>query len=59
MVYYRAYIVGSDGHFLKAIDIDSADDGVATEQANLLVEGDVVELWQCKRFVGKFNGKQA
>jgi hypothetical protein len=58
MVYYRAYIVGSDGHFVKAIDIDRADDGAATEQAKLSVEGNVVELWQRKRFVGKFNGKQ-
>jgi hypothetical protein len=39
MAYYRAYIVGSDGHFVKAIDIDLADDGTATEQAQLLVEG--------------------
>jgi hypothetical protein len=54
---YRAYIIGSDGHIIRAIEIDCADDGAATEQAKLLVEGNVAELWQRERIVGKFNGK--
>jgi hypothetical protein len=30
-----------DGHILRAIEIDCADDGAAAEQAKLLVEGNV------------------
>jgi hypothetical protein len=58
-VEYRAYIIGGDGHILRAIEIDCADDGAAAEQAKLLVEGNVAELWQRERIVGKFNGKLA
>jgi hypothetical protein len=59
MGHYRAYVIGSDGHFIKAVDIDCPDDKAATEQAKLLVEGNAVELWQRGRIIGQIDGKRA
>jgi hypothetical protein len=53
MPYYRAYIIGRDGHFQKAVDLDCADDKAATEYAKQLVDGHDVELWQRDRKVAK------
>jgi len=33
MVYYRAYLIGVDGHFLKVVDIVTDSDETATERA--------------------------
>jgi hypothetical protein len=44
MPYYRAYIIGRDGHFAKAVELDCADDEAATESAKQLVNGHDVEL---------------
>jgi len=53
MTYYRAYIIGQDGHFKGAIDLDCADDAAAVESAKQLVNGHDVELWQRDRRVAK------
>jgi hypothetical protein len=54
MVEYRAYIVGEDGHFAKAVILDCPDDETAKEQAKRLVDGHDVELWQLGRKVEMF-----
>ena len=53
MTYYRAYILGQDGHFKEAINLDCADDTTAVESAKQLVNGHDVELWQHDRLVTK------
>ena len=54
---YRAYIVGADGHFIEALDLICKDDQAATEQAQALVDGHDVELWQLGRHVANFKPK--
>jgi hypothetical protein len=51
MSYYRAYIVGEDGHFIDALNLDCADDGAAIESAKQLVDDHNIELWQQGRLV--------
>lgn len=53
MTYYRAYIIGQDGHFKGAVNLDCADDTAAVESAKQLVNGHDVELWQQGRMVAK------
>ena len=53
MSYYRVYIVGQDGHFIDAINLNCADDGAAIESAKQLVDGRDIELWQEGRMVTK------
>ena len=54
---YRAYIIGSDGHFRDAVVLECADDDAATEQARQLVDGHDVELWQRGRKIARFDRK--
>jgi hypothetical protein len=53
---YRAYIVGSDGHFSDFQVIECSDDN-AIEQARQLVDGYDVELWQRARKIATFSRK--
>jgi hypothetical protein len=46
MAEYRAYIIGTDGRFLRAIELICPDDGTAKEYAKQLVDGHDIELWQ-------------
>ena len=55
MAEYRAYILGEDGHFLRAIEFTCPDDAAAKERARQLVDGHDVELWQGDRPVAKFD----
>ena len=57
MSYYRVYIVGQDGHFRDAVNLDSADDDAAIEAAKQLVNGYDVELWQEGRLVAKLESQ--
>jgi hypothetical protein len=52
---YRAYIIGVDGGFLRAVELVCPDDEVAKEYAKRLVDGHDVELWQGDRQVAKFK----
>jgi hypothetical protein len=52
---YRAYIIGLDGHFFSALDLECADDTDATEQAKLLAHNHDVELWHRDRKVASFE----
>jgi hypothetical protein len=54
---YRVYVVGSDGHFFNAVPLECADDAEATEQAERLVDGHDIELWQRDRKIAMFKHK--
>jgi hypothetical protein len=55
---YRAYLIGSDGHFYKSIALHAPDEPAAIAAARQLVDGDDVELWQRDRKIGKFEQKK-
>ena len=57
MAEYRAYIIGVDGHFVRAVEILCPDDDAAKEYAKSLVDGHDVELWQGERKIAKFEHK--
>jgi hypothetical protein len=59
MPHYRAYIIGWDGHFQNAVELDCADDKAAMESAKQFVDGHDVELWQRDRMIAKFETKSA
>jgi hypothetical protein len=52
---YRAYLIGSDGHFVGCEPIVGADDSDATEKAKRLVDGHDVELWNGSRLVARLH----
>ena len=54
---YRAYVVGSDGRFINAFELECANDTEAMEQAKKLVDGYDVELWQRARKITVFKRK--
>jgi hypothetical protein len=56
MAHYRAYLIGRDGHFMKAVDLICDDDAAAEKCAVQMVDGHDVELWQHDRRVAKFEG---
>jgi hypothetical protein len=51
--YYRVYLIGRDGHFIEAINLDCANDAAAIESAKQLINGHDVEVWQQDRLVTK------
>jgi hypothetical protein len=53
VTYYRAYIVGEDGHFIESVNLDCTDDAAAVESAKRLVISRDVEVWQQGRMVTK------
>jgi hypothetical protein len=55
MTYYRAYLIGRDGHFMKAVDLVCDDDDGAKKCARQMVDGHDVELWEHDRRVAKFD----
>jgi hypothetical protein len=55
MVEYRAYIIGADGHFVRAIELVCPDDGSAKERAKQLVDGHDVELRRGDRKIEAFK----
>jgi hypothetical protein len=57
MAEYRAYIIGVDGHFVRAVELICPDDDTAKECAKQLVDGLDIELWQGDRRIAKFVGK--
>jgi hypothetical protein len=42
---YRAFLVGSDGHFHSSQGLEAPDDQAAVEAAKSLVNGFDVEVW--------------
>lgn len=59
MTHYRAYLIGRDGQFMKAVDLICDDDAAARKCAGQIVDGHDVELWQHDRRVAKFEGHKA
>jgi hypothetical protein len=57
MPQYRAYIIGSDGEFHNSVALQCADDAVALQEAEQLVGGHHVELWQFTRKIATFDHK--
>jgi hypothetical protein len=55
MSHYRAYIIGPDGHFIEAKDLDCANDTAAVEAAKKLVTVNDVEVWQADRLIMKLE----
>jgi hypothetical protein len=55
---YRAYVVGSDGHFVSFEGFVARDDAEAIEQAKRVVNRFAVELWSGKRLVRKYDPKE-
>jgi len=58
MAHYRAYLVGHDSYFIKAIDLICDDDDAAKKCAERMVDGHDVELWEHARRIAKFEGKR-
>ena len=54
---YRVYVIGSDGHFMRAIQLDCPDDDAAIESAKQFIDGADIELWQRDRKIAKFDAK--
>ena len=54
---YRGYIIGLDGHIIKAIGLHWANDDAAKERAKPLVDGHDVELQQGDRKITAFEHK--
>jgi hypothetical protein len=57
MAHYRAYFIGRDGHFMKAVDLICHDDEGARKYARQMVDRHDVELWQHDRRIEKFEGR--
>ena len=58
MVDYRAYFVGSDGHFVRFVGLSCSDDAEAVEQARRLIEDQDIELWSGERFIVRLSKNQ-
>jgi hypothetical protein len=57
MADYRAYIIGADGHFIRAVEFVCPDDDTAKEYARRLVDDYDIELWQGDRHIANFEHK--
>ena len=57
MADYRAYTVGSDGHFIDYQVFVCDNDADATERARQLVNGRDMELWSGERFIVRLKPK--
>jgi hypothetical protein len=58
VIEYRAYTVGSDGHFVDFAALVCADDAEAIDKAKRLVDGHDVELWNRGRLVIRLARKE-
>jgi hypothetical protein len=57
MADYRAYTIGSDGHFIDYQGFACDNDADATEWARQLTDGHDIELWSGGRFVIRLKRK--
>ena len=55
MAHYRAYLMGRDSYVIKAVDLGCLDDDAAIKQAQKMVDGHDVELWQHARRIAEFE----
>jgi len=54
---YRVYIIGADGHVVRAIQLNCRDDNAAIESAKQFINGHDIELWQRDRRVARFDDR--
>ena len=54
---YRAYIIGSDGHFKKVQVLECPDDAAAVKEAKKLLDGHDIELWLRDRMIIRLEHK--
>jgi hypothetical protein len=54
---YRVYVIGSDGRFVRAVNLDCADDSAAIESAKQFIDGHDIELWQRDRRIARFDSQ--
>jgi hypothetical protein len=54
MTHYRAYLIGRDSHYIKAVDFNCDDDEAPKKRAERMVDGQDVELWEHARRIAKF-----
>jgi hypothetical protein len=52
---YRAYVIGSDGHFISGNEFVAADDEAASGWARQFANGHNIELWSGGRFVARLK----
>jgi len=55
MAEYRACIIGTDGRFLRAVELVCPNEDTAKEYARQLVDSHDVELWQGDRKIESFK----
>jgi hypothetical protein len=48
---YYVYTIGEDGHIAGRVAITCEDDEGAKRQAELMVDGRAIEVWQMARFI--------
>jgi hypothetical protein len=56
---YRFYIIGAGGQLIRSVRFDCPDDSAAIKQAELMLDGHSVEIWQLERKVGRFDTTRA
>jgi hypothetical protein len=54
---YRVYVVGSDGHFIGSSELVCDDDAQAIEQAEQLLDGHDLQIWNGPRYVQRLKHK--
>jgi hypothetical protein len=59
MATYRFYIIGADGRLIRSLRLDCPDDSAAIKQAEHMLDGYSVEIWQLERRVGRFDTSRA
>ena len=57
-MYYRAYTIGPDGHFVDFLSIEAEDDLAALNAARNCLEGRDIEVGQQAREVGRLERDQ-
>jgi hypothetical protein len=59
MAAYRFYIIGADGQLIRSVRADCPNDSAAIKQAEDMLDGYSVEIWQLERRVGRFDASRA
>jgi hypothetical protein len=61
MQHYVAFVLTFEGHVIRRLDFDCADDAAAIERAKGLATDNPVELWESKwpRRIARFMAKDS
>lgn len=51
---YRLYVIGGNGHFIRAIELSCTDEEEAIQSAKQFIDGHDLELWQRDRLITRF-----